>query len=129
MIRHVAIRMLVAVPTLLAIVTLAFFLMRLAPGGPFDAERQLPPEIEANLKAAYNLDQPLFDQYTTDMQRLVAGDRGPSCGSRPSIVKSGPLRLRPRGSSSMTATPDTCGRPRSCSSICLWNAATATGSE
>lgn len=78
MIKHVATRILVAVPTLLAIVTLAFFMMRLAPGGPFDAERQLPPEIEANLMAAYNLDRPLIEQYTAYIGSLLEGDLGPS---------------------------------------------------
>lgn len=78
MFRHVAGRVLVAAPTLLVIVTLAFFMMRLAPGGPFDAERQLPPEIEANLKAAYNLDKPIFEQYTSYLQGLMRGDLGPS---------------------------------------------------
>ena len=55
-----ALRRLVGIlPTLLAIVTAAFFLMRLAPGGPFDEEQTVPPEIEANLQAAYGLDQPV----------------------------------------------------------------------
>ncbi len=78
MLRHATIRILIAVPTLLAIVTLAFFMMRLAPGGPFDAERRLPPEIEANLKAAYDLDKPILDQYVSYIQGLLKGDLGPS---------------------------------------------------
>ncbi len=64
--------------TLLVIVSSVFFLLRLAPGGPFDGERQLPPEIEANLKAAYNLDAPLLQQYTTYIGQLLTGDFGPS---------------------------------------------------
>ena len=52
-------RILGAIPTLFVIVTLAFFMMRAAPGGPFDSERRLPPEVERNVKAAYNLDKPV----------------------------------------------------------------------
>lgn len=67
-----------AVPTLLVIVTLAFFIMRLAPGGPFDEEQALAPEIKANLEAAYGLDQPLHVQYLRYMRALAHGDFGPS---------------------------------------------------
>src|SRR5579871_4523917 len=71
-------RLLGAVPTLFLIVTLAFFMMRAAPGGPFDSARKLPPEIERNIKAAYNLDKPLAVQYGLYLERLVQGDLGPS---------------------------------------------------
>ncbi|MGE4337966.1 MAG: oligopeptide ABC transporter permease OppB [Pigmentiphaga sp.] len=71
-------RLLQAVPTLLLVITLSFFLMRLAPGGPFDSEIQAPPEIEANLKAAYHLDQPLLTQYVLYLGNLARGDLGPS---------------------------------------------------
>jgi len=67
-----------ALPTLLIIVTLAFFMMRLAPGGPFDTQRHLPPEIERNVAAAYNLDKPLYEQYLLYLNRLVHLDLGPS---------------------------------------------------
>jgi oligopeptide transport system permease protein len=67
-----------AIPTLLIIVTLTFFMMRLAPGGPFDSDRRLPPEIEANVKAAYNLDKPLITQYGLYLGKLAHGDLGPS---------------------------------------------------
>jgi oligopeptide transport system permease protein len=67
-----------AVPTLLVIVTAAFFLMRLAPGGPFDDEQALPPEIAANLEAAYGLDQPVLVQYRNYLAGLLRGDLGPS---------------------------------------------------
>jgi oligopeptide transport system permease protein len=67
-----------AIPTLLIIVTLAFFMMRIAPGGPFDSQRRLPPEIEHNIKAAYNLDKPVYEQYLMYMGRLARGDLGPS---------------------------------------------------
>ncbi|GAB2781112.1 oligopeptide ABC transporter permease OppB [Halomonas shantousis] len=71
-------RLLQAIPTLLIVITISFFLMRIAPGGPFDGERQLPPEIEANLKAAYHLDEPLPMQYLRYMGNLLHGDFGPS---------------------------------------------------
>jgi oligopeptide transport system permease protein len=67
-----------AIPTLLIIITVAFFMMRIAPGGPFDSERHLPPEIEHNIKAAYNLDKPVYQQYFTYMGRLAHLDLGPS---------------------------------------------------
>ena len=65
-------------PTLLVIVTLSFFIIRLAPGGPFDQEQTLPPEIRSNLEAAYGLDQPLLVQYWNYLSGLVRGDFGPS---------------------------------------------------
>jgi oligopeptide transport system permease protein len=68
-----------AIPlTLLALVTLSFFLLRLAPGGPFDAEQTLPPQVKANLTAAYGLDQPLLVQYAHYLRALARGDLGPS---------------------------------------------------
>ncbi len=67
-----------AVPTLFIIVTLTFFLIRLAPGGPFDREQSLPPEIMANLQSAYGLDQPLWAQYSRYLGALAHGDFGPS---------------------------------------------------
>lgn len=78
MLRYAVWRLFSAIPTLLVLVTLAFFLIRVAPGGPFDDERQLPAEIEANLKRAYNLDAPLWQQYFAYLGRLLAGDFGPS---------------------------------------------------
>ncbi|MGJ8517096.1 oligopeptide ABC transporter permease OppB [Carnimonas bestiolae] len=67
-----------AIPTLLIVITVSFFLMRLAPGGPFDGERQLPPEIEANLMAAYHMDEPLWQQYVRYLGGIAHGDFGPS---------------------------------------------------
>lgn len=66
------------VPTLLVIVTLSFLVIRLAPGGPFDEEQSLPPEIKANLEAAYGLDQPLATQYLRYVGALLRGDFGQS---------------------------------------------------
>jgi oligopeptide transport system permease protein len=71
-------RLLGAIPTLFVIVTITFFMMRLAPGGPFDGERRLPPEVEANVMAAYNLDKPLVAQYGDYLFKLAQGDLGPS---------------------------------------------------
>ena len=78
MISYAMRRMLGAVPTLLVIITLTFFLMRLAPGGPFDSQRRLPPEIEHNVEAAYNLDKPVWQQYLLYLDHLAHGDLGPS---------------------------------------------------
>jgi len=71
-------RLVTAVPTLFVIITVAFFMMRLAPGGPFDSDRALPPEIEKNIAAAYDLDKPLFEQYLIYLGRILRGDFGPS---------------------------------------------------
>ncbi len=78
MLSYIAKRLAMAIPTLLIVITVSFFLMRVAPGGPFDGERQLPPEIEANLMAAYHLDEPLPMQYLRYMGNLFQGDFGPS---------------------------------------------------
>ena len=71
-------RLLGAVPTLLIMIALAFFLIRVAPGGPFDAERQLPAEVQANLDKAYHLDEPLYQQFGRYLYNLAQGDFGPS---------------------------------------------------
>ncbi|MDH4030353.1 MAG: oligopeptide ABC transporter permease OppB [Chromatiales bacterium] len=71
-------RFLGAWPTLLILIALAFFMIRAAPGGPFDSERHLPPEIEANLRAAYHLDEPLIQQFGRYLVGLTQGDFGPS---------------------------------------------------
>lgn len=78
MLRHVIVRFAVAVPTLFTIIVLAFGLMRLAPGGPFDTERALDPEIAANLRKIYRLDAPLFEQFRLYVGSLLHGDLGPS---------------------------------------------------
>jgi oligopeptide transport system permease protein len=74
----IARRLLVAIPTLAIIVALSFLLTRLAPGGPFDEEQALPPEIRANLEAAYGLDQPVAVQFGRYVSGLLHGDFGPS---------------------------------------------------
>jgi len=66
------------VPTIWIVVTLGFILMRAAPGGPFDAERKLPPSIEKNLKAKYHYDEPLVKQYVRYLGGIARLDLGPS---------------------------------------------------
>jgi oligopeptide transport system permease protein len=78
MLRYFLRRLAGAIPTLFIIVTLSFFLVRIAPGGPFDEERSLPPEILANLQSAYGLDQPVWAQYVRYMRGVVHGDFGSS---------------------------------------------------
>jgi len=71
-------RLIVAVPTLLAIIAAAFLLMKAAPGGPFTLERQLPPEIEQRLQAKFGLDKPVHEQLFDYLAGLGRGDLGPS---------------------------------------------------
>jgi oligopeptide transport system permease protein len=78
MLRYFLTRLAGAVPTLFIIVTISFFLIRAAPGGPFDQEQTLPPEILANLENAYGLDQPILTQYGRYLAALAHGDFGPS---------------------------------------------------
>jgi len=78
MIRYFVVRLAAAVPTLLLIVTASFFLIRAAPGGPFDQEQALPPEILANLQRAYGLDLPIGAQYGRYLTALAHADFGPS---------------------------------------------------
>ena len=78
MLRIIIRRLLIAVPVLLAIVTVTFFLIRLAPGGPFDEEKAVSPEIKARIEAYYNMDAPLYEQYFDYLKGLVRGDMGPS---------------------------------------------------
>lgn len=78
LLRHAAVRLLGLIPTLLVLITIAFFLIRMAPGGPFDGEKVLPPEIRANLDANYHLDEPLLQQYFRYLGQIITGDFGPS---------------------------------------------------
>lgn len=78
MLRYFLARLAGAIPTLFVIVTVTFFLIRAAPGGPFDQEQTLPPEIMANLESAYGLDQPILTQYGRYLYALAHGDFGPS---------------------------------------------------
>jgi oligopeptide transport system permease protein len=97
-----------AIPTLLVLITLAFFLIRLAPGGPFDDERTLPPEIQASLDARYQLDQPLPMQYLHYLGNVLRGDFGPSFQYRDTtvnelIAQGFPVSLRLGGSALIVA--------------------------
>ncbi len=76
--RFITIRLLQAVPVVLAVVSMTFFLIRIAPGGPFDAEKAVVPEVRAALEAQYQLDQPLYMQYFSYMGDVLKGDLGPS---------------------------------------------------
>ena len=78
MLRYVFRRLLTAIPTLFVIVTISFFLMRVAPGGPFNQEKGLNPVIKANLNRMYHLDEPLWRQYFRYLGDLLRGDFGPS---------------------------------------------------
>lgn len=78
MILFLARRILISLPVLLVIATVTFFLLFLVPGGPFDREKKLPPEIEANINAKYHLDLPVWKQYLFYMSGLASGDLGPS---------------------------------------------------
>ena len=71
-------RLLEAIPTLFVLVTISFFMMRLAPGSPFTSERGYPPEVMANIEAKYHLNEPLTTQYMSYWKSLAQGDLGPS---------------------------------------------------
>ncbi len=71
-------RLLAAIPTLFVVIAIAFLLVRLTPGGPFDKERVVTPEVEAALNEAYNLDDPLLVQFFDYVGGLLKGDFGPS---------------------------------------------------
>jgi len=99
MLRFAIRRLMGAIPTLLILIALAFCLIRLAPGGPFDSEKQLPPDIEANLRQAYHLDEPLYQQFARYIANLARGDFGPSFQYRDfsvtELIRSGfPVSLR-----------------------------------
>jgi oligopeptide transport system permease protein len=66
------------VPVFFVVVTVVFFMIRFAPGGPFDSEKQVPPEILKNLEAKYHLDEPLWKQYFRYWGDLAHFDLGPS---------------------------------------------------
>lgn len=82
MLRYTLRRLLGAIPTLFLVIVLAFLLVHAAPGGPFDDERALPAEIEANIAAAYHLDEPLPMQFARYLGGLLQGDFGPSYSYR-----------------------------------------------
>ncbi len=78
MISFVLRRLMSAVPTVFVVVTISFFLMRFAPGGPFSLERPLPPQTMANVMETYKLNDPLWSQYLHYLGNAFKGDFGPS---------------------------------------------------
>jgi oligopeptide transport system permease protein len=66
------------IPTLFIIITISFFVIRVAPGGPFDRERALPPQIIENIEKKYQMDEPLIMQYGRYLFNVIRGDLGPS---------------------------------------------------
>jgi oligopeptide transport system permease protein len=101
-------RLLGAIPTLLVLIALAFFMIRAAPGGPFSRERQLLPDIEANLRAAYHLDEPLYEQFGRYLWGIAHFDFGPSFQYRDytvtELIATGfPVSLRLGGAAMLVA--------------------------
>lgn len=86
MLRFIGRRLLVAIPTLFLVITAAFCMMRAAPGSPFDGDRKLLPEIEANVLSQYGMDKPLAEQYANYLGGVVQGDLGPSLKYRDKSV-------------------------------------------
>ena len=78
MLRYAFNRLMTTIPVLWVAITACFFILRLAPGGPFDGERPLPPAVRENLAAHYNLDKPLIEQYFLYISGVLRGDLGPS---------------------------------------------------
>ena len=78
MLRFVARRLLQMIPVLFIIATMTFFMLRLAPGGPFDSEKSVTPEIRKNLETYYGLNKPVYRQYYEYLANVVKGDLGPS---------------------------------------------------
>lgn len=78
MLRFIFRRITLGIPVLITVATLTFLIMHWVPGGPFDTEKILPPEIIANIEAKYHLDKPVPIQYLLYMKQLLQGDLGPS---------------------------------------------------
>jgi oligopeptide transport system permease protein len=78
MLRFLTRRLIVAVPTVFVVITVAFFMMRAAPGSPFDSDRRLPPEIKANVERKFGMNRPLAAQYVDYLAGVLHGDFGPS---------------------------------------------------
>lgn len=78
MLRFILSRLLQAIPVLLVVITATFLLVRCAPGGPFSAEKAVPPEVVRALEAQYRLDQPIWQQYLSYLGDLAQGEFGPS---------------------------------------------------
>jgi oligopeptide transport system permease protein len=101
-------RLLGAIPTLLVLIAFSFLMIRAAPGGPFSQERDLLPEIEANLRAAYHLDEPIYQQFGRYLWSLLHFDFGPSFQYRDYtvtelIISGFPVSLKLGGSAILVA--------------------------
>jgi oligopeptide transport system permease protein len=86
LLRYAISRLLGAIPTILVIITLAFLLLHAAPGGPFDSQKKIPPEIKQNIERKYHLDEPLYQQYLRYLGGILQGDFGPSYQYRDTTV-------------------------------------------
>ena len=82
MLRFILWRLLQAIPVIFVVITATFFLVRSAPGGPFDSEKAVLPEVKRALEAQYKLDLPLHEQYITYLGDLSHGDLGPHSNTR-----------------------------------------------
>ena len=78
MIKFLLSRLLQAVPVLIIVITATFFIVHAAPGGPFSADKAVPPEVIQALEAQYKLDQPVWRQYLSYLGDIARGDFGPS---------------------------------------------------
>ena len=78
MLKYTIKRLIGSIPVLLIVITLSFVIMRATPGGPFDKEKKVTPEVMAALNAQYKLDQPLYVQYWDTLTNILKGDLGPS---------------------------------------------------
>ena len=86
MLRYLLRRLAIAIPTLFVVITVAFFMMRAAPGSPFDMDRKLPPEIKRNVEAKFGFNKPLVVQYGDYLLGVAHGDFGPSLKYRDKTV-------------------------------------------
>jgi oligopeptide transport system permease protein len=86
LLRYAISRLLGAIPTVLVIITLSFMLLHAAPGGPFDSQKKIPPEIKQNIERKYHLDEPLYKQYLRYLVGILQGDFGPSYQYRDTTV-------------------------------------------
>jgi hypothetical protein len=86
MLRFLIRRLLIAIPTMLLIATLAFGLLHGTPGGPFDSAKRIPPAIQHSIEAKYHLNDPLWQQYARYLSDLARGDLGPSYQYRDTSV-------------------------------------------
>ena len=109
-------RLMVSIPVLLAVITITFFMVHSAPGGPFDFDRVVSPEVMEKLNEKYNLDAPLYKQYLDYIGNVIQGDFGPSFRYpgrwfrlRPGISRP---HLQPRSRSRAEGCSSHQGRPR-----------------